>query len=84
MIDGTAPGDVLCERFITDTPVRLMRRIPIDRQGLRAAAEEIVRFEPPYTVAQAFRDGDPRLKKHLAAAIAQRKADRDDRHELRA
>ncbi len=84
MIDGTAPGDVLCERFITDTPVRLMRRIPIDRQALRAAAEEIVRFESPHGVAIAFREGDPRLREHLTAAIAQRKADRDDRHELRA
>ena len=83
MIDGTAPGDVLCERFVTNTPVAQMRRIPIDRQGLRAAAEEIVRLESPHGVAIAFREGDPRLRPHLTAAIAQRKADRDDRHELR-
>jgi hypothetical protein len=84
MIDGTAPGDVLCERFVTAQPVAEMRSIPIDRQGLRAAAEDIVRFESPHGVAIAFREGDPRLRPHLTAAIAQRKADRDGKRETEA
>lgn len=47
----------------------------IDRPGLRAAAETIVRFEEPYVIQLALRQCDQRLKPFLVAAMAQRKDD---------
>lgn len=79
MIDGTAEGDVLCGNFVSDLLIAEMPRVPIDKQGLRAAAEEIVRFESAQGIAIAFATGDPRLAPFLKAAIARRKAARDER-----
>jgi hypothetical protein len=47
-------------------------RMRIDRPGFAAAAETIVRYEAP-NVPQVLRNGDPRLKPFLVAAMARRK-----------
>ncbi len=67
------PDDVNCDGFVSGLRVADMPRIPIDRQGLRAAAETIARFETATVARDALAHGDPRLAPFLREAMARQK-----------